>query len=303
MKLIKPTVLTDTMLVSSTAPETDYTAWSAATAYVVGDHCIRTTATTHRKYECLVNNTNFPPEDNLTGATPKWLDIGPTNRWAMFDNVVGTITSNASPLTVVINPGSVSGIALMELVGKTAEITLKTTTGGTVIYYEEINLDGTIITSFYDWFYQPYEQLTDFVLTDLPWHYTTPELTITITSTSTVSCGVCKFGEAIEIGRTEYGATAGIIDYTYKDTDAFGNTIVVERSFSKRANFKVSTDLVEFNHIFRTLSNLRATPCVWIGTETAFYEPLLIYGFFKDFSIDVAYPTMNYCSLEIEGLI
>lgn len=303
MKLIKPTVLTDAMLSSSTAPETDFTAWSAVTAYVVGDKCIR--VGTHRIYECLVNNTNYTPEDNLTGATPKWLDIAPTNRWAMFDNVVGTSTTIASPLTVVIAPGeSVSGAYLGELVGREATVSMKSAVAGSSVYSETINLDGTIISSFYDWFFQPYVQLTDVVLTDLPFHYYAPELTITITSTSgNVQCGVCKFGEAITIGGTEYGATAGIIDYSRKEADAFGNYAVVERSFSKRASFKVTTDLVDFNRIFRTLAALRATPCVWIGTEEAFYEPLLVYGFFKDFSIDVAYPTMNYCSLEIEGLI
>ena len=302
MKLIKPTVLTDAMLVSSTAPETDYTAWNAATAYVVGNKCIL--VSTHRIYECLVNNTNFSPDVNLTGLTPKWLDIAPTNRWAMFDNVVGTATSIASPLTTVLTPGLVSGVYLGELVGASAVVSMKSAVAGDTVYSETISLDGTIITSFYDWFFQPYIQLTDFVLTDLPFHYAAPELTITITSTSgNVECGVCKFGESITIGGTEYGATAGIVDYSVKTQDAFGNYTIVERSFSKRATFKVSTDLTDFNRIFRTLSSLRATPVIWIGTEVAHYEPLLVYGFFRDFSIDVAYPTMNYCSLDIEGLI
>lgn len=303
MKIIYPLVLTDVMLVSSTAPETDFPEWNAATPYVVGDKCIR--IGTHRIYECLVNNTNFIPENNLTGATPKWLDIAPTNRWSMFDNVVGTSTSITTPLTIVLTPGeSLSGIYLGELIGKTATVSMKSTVGGTTIYSKTITLDGSVITSFYDWFYQPYEQLTDLVLTDLPFHYYTPELTITLSSSSgTVSCGVCKFGEVIDVGGTQYGSTAGIIDYSIKNTDAFGNYTIAERAFSKRASFKVFTDLVDFNKIFRRLATLRAVPCVWIGTEEAFYEPLIIYGFYKDFSIEVTYPTMNYCSLDVEGLI
>ena len=27
-----------------------------------------------------------------------------------------------------------------------------------------------------------------------------------------------------------------------------------------------------------------------------------VYGFYKEFSIDLAYPTVSYCSLTIEGL-
>ena len=51
MRLIRPTTLTDAMLTSSTAPETDYPAWSSATAYAVGARVILTA--THRRYEAL----------------------------------------------------------------------------------------------------------------------------------------------------------------------------------------------------------------------------------------------------------
>lgn len=302
MKLIKPTTITDAMFTSSTAPETDFTAWNSATAYVVGNKCIL--ASTHRIYECLVNNTNFSPDVNLTGVGAKWLDIAPTNRWAMMDNVVGTLTTIASPLTVVLSPGAIAGLALMELTGKEAVITLKDAPAGTTVYSKTVSLDGTIISAFYDWFYQPYVQLDAFVITDLPFHYTTPQLTISITSTSgNVVAGVCKMGEVIDIGGTEYGATSGIIDYSRKEKDTFGNTIIVGRAFSKRSSFKVATDQVNFNRITRKLAEVRATPSIWIGSEVAGYEPFIIYGFAKDWSIDVAYPTLNYCNLEIEGLI
>ena len=36
MRLIRPTTLTDAMLTSSTAPETDYPAWSSVPAYALG---------------------------------------------------------------------------------------------------------------------------------------------------------------------------------------------------------------------------------------------------------------------------
>ena len=45
---------------------------------------------------------------------------------------------------------------------------------------------------------------------------------------------------------------------------------------------------------------LRATPVLWIGSES--FESLTVYGFYKEFSIDLAYPTVSYCSLTIEGL-
>ena len=298
-KVISPTVLTNAMLVSSTAPETDYAEWSAATAYTLDQKCIR--ASTHRIYKRLIAGTTATaPESDAVN----WLDVGPTNKWSMFDDVVGTKTSVASPLTVVLKPGSVSGLALLELVGRSVTVTLKTATDGDTAYSRTIDLDGTLIDSFYGWFYQPFEQCDTVVLTDLPFHFPDGELTISLEATSgNVACGVCKVGEVIGIGSSEYGATSGITDYSVKTVDAFGRYSIVKRSFAKKMSLKVMTNKIDYQRISRRLAALRATPAVWIATEADGYEPLTVYGFYKDFSIDVAYTTLHYCSLDIEGLI
>jgi hypothetical protein len=298
-KVIKTVVITDAMLTSSTVAENDYVAWNAATAYVVGNKAIRTS--THRIYERVTNGTTATAPEN---DTTNWLDIGPTNRWAAFDNVVGTATSGTSPLTIVLAPGGISGLGMLELVGIESVVTMKDAPGGAVVYSQTIDLDGSIIDDVFDWFFAEFEQRTDFVLTDLPSQFTSCELSITVTATSgNPSIGVCKPGTVIEIGRAQYGARVSIVDYSRKDTDAFGNTIITERAYSKRMSLSIVTDKAEFNRIFRRLAELRATPSICIGTELDGYAPLINYGFFKDFSIDVAYASHHICSLEWEGLI
>lgn len=301
MSIIKPNVLTDVGLTSSTAPETDFPAWNAATAYLEGDKVIRTS--THRIYQRLIAGTTATaPELDATN----WLDIAPTNRWAMFDSAVGTVTTVVGDLTVVMRPGAVGGIALLELIGKEVEITMKDAPAGTVIYSKTVLLDGTMITSFYDWFYEPYAQLTDLVLTDMPVHFVSNELTVSITGITAladVACGVCHMGEVLDIGQTQAGAQVGIVDYSRKSVDAFGNYSITQRAFSKRSDIKLLTDAGQFNRIFRALSGIRSTPCIYIATGTPGFEPLIIYGFYKDFSIDVAYDQHHLCNLSIEGLI
>lgn len=301
MSIIKPNMLTDDMLTSSTATEDDFPAWAGATAYLEGDKVIR--VSTHRIYERLIAGTTATaPELDTTN----WLDIGPTNRWRMFDQAVGTATSVEGDLTVVMRPGAVSGIALLELAGKEVQITMKDAPGGTVIYERTVTLDGTEIGSFYDWFYKEYEQLGDVVLTDLPIHFVSNELTVSITGASEfaiVECGVCHFGEAVDIGRTQEGASVGIIDYSKKTVDAFGNYSITQRAFSKRADLNLLTDKNDFNRIFKALAAIRSTPCVFIATEAEGYAPLIVYGFYKDFSIVVAYTQHHLCNLSIEGLI
>lgn len=298
--IIKPSPVSDAMLSSSTVAETDYTAWSATTNYTVGTRVMRAVTGLHRNYENRIAGVDASTPET---APTRWTDIGPTNKWAMFDDVVGTVTQAATNLTVVLRPGAVGGLALLELTGNQAIITMKNAPGGSIVYSKTVSLDGTLISSFYEWFYTEYEQLTDVVLSDLPAHFFTPELTISITSSSTVSCGVCKFGGVIAIGSAQNGATVGIVDYSRKSVDPFGNYSITKRAFSKRADLKIITEAVQFNRIFRTLADIRSTPCIFIGTEIPGYEPLIVYGFYKDFTIDVAYPSAHLCNLSIEGLI
>ena len=98
MKLLRPVTITDAMLTSSTVPENDHPAWSAGTAYVTGNRVIL--ASTHRRYEALAASTGVNPATDPT----KWLDLGPTNRWAMFDARVGTASTRAASLQAVLAP-------------------------------------------------------------------------------------------------------------------------------------------------------------------------------------------------------
>lgn len=305
MKVIKPTVITDAMFVSSTIPETDYTAWNAATSYTVGQKVMRAVTGVHRNFENLIAGVDATlPELATTGATPRWLDLGATNRWAMFDNKIGTLSSVSTDLTQVLIPGSVSGLAALGLTGRALLVQVKDVVGGNIVYSKSIDLDGSVITSFYDWFYEDYQQLSDVTLTDLPSQYYNPEVTFELTSTSgTVSCGTLSLGKVYTLGQSQYGATVGIISYSVKQADVFGNTTVVKRQNSKRNNLKLMTDKVLFNRTYKLLADLDSVPCVYIGAEALGYEPLIVYGFWKDFSIDVSYPTMNLTNIEIEGLV
>jgi hypothetical protein len=299
MKLIKPLTMTTAMLTSSTAPETDYAAWSSATAYTVGQYCILTS--THKIYQCLIANTNFSPDVNLTGLTPKWLQISATNRWAMFDAGWGTQTSIATPLTIVLTPGAIiNSLALLNL--SATSVTVSMLAGATTVYSNTIDmLGGLAVQDWYGYFFDPISYKTDLVLTDLP-PYSSGVITITIANTgSAAKCGNCVLGAVYNLGGTQYNATAGIIDYSTKTVDTFGNATIVQRKYSKRMTAKLQIDSSFIDDVVTTLAAYRSTPIVWIGADNI-YTSLIVYGFYKDFDVDIAYPTISYCSLTIEGL-
>lgn len=50
--------------------------------------------------------TSTAPSQRLTGTDPLWLDLGPTERWAMFDTFVSTGTSQTAGVTVTMTIAS-----------------------------------------------------------------------------------------------------------------------------------------------------------------------------------------------------
>ncbi|HEY0847393.1 MAG TPA: hypothetical protein VGE12_18635, partial [Noviherbaspirillum sp.] len=143
MRVIPPfediSAISASMLTSSTCaePHATETAYNAGTTYALGATVV--SATNHRKYESLqagnVGNPlpSLPTLDNPNPATAYWQDVGPTNRWAMFDLLRDTQTVQASPLTVVITPGErVNSLALMKL--EADSVTVTVTSGGSTVY-------------------------------------------------------------------------------------------------------------------------------------------------------------------------
>lgn len=294
MKVIKPVTFdAATHLVSSTAVEA-YSAWAAGTIYAkdafvdFGTHI----------YQSLVNsNTGNQPDISPT----QWVLIGPDNTHSMFDDQTSTATTSTSPLTIVLDTGLCNSLGLLGLVGSQVVVTVRDDTGGNVVYTRTISLDGTFIFDWYQYFFEPYVQIGEIVLTDLP-PYLTAELTVSLTGTGTIQIGTLTWGTQYDLGDAEYGAALGIIDYSKKETDEFGVTTFVRRDFSKRLTARLLLQNTQINRVQRVLADLRAQPAIWVTSDVDDLAPLTVYGFFRDFNIEVSYPTTSYCSLEIEGL-
>lgn len=295
MKVIQPVIFQSTQLLSTTAVET-YSNYAAGTTYNTGDKVIYN----YRVFESLVSsNTGNQPDTNPT----KWLDIAPANKYACFDNTIGTQTTGTSPLVIEVQPGKIcNSLALLNITnGTSLDIEVKDGVGGTVVYSKTIDLDASIILDWYMYFFEPFDLRDTVVLTDIP-PYSNCVIKITLSGTGTISVGNFIYGTSTEIGATQYGVTFGIRDYSVKDTDDFGNTIFVKRAFNRRMEPQLMLDNTKLRYVSKLLSELRATPTVWVGSEDAQYEPLVIFGFYKDYTIDIQYPSASLIRVDIEGL-
>lgn len=307
MKVIDPLTVTDAMLISSTVaePASGETAWSGATAYTVGQIALRTA--THRLYRRLVAGTTATaPELDVAGVAgvtaPNWEDYAPSRRWAMFDQEINTATTDASSLTVVLAPGICNSLALLELVGSSVTITVTDGAGGPTVYTRTVALDTSLVTDWYQYFFEPFSTLGTLVLNDLP-PYANARITVALTGLGTVALGQCIAGSVYPLGLTQLGVSAGIRDYSRKEVDPVTGAVSLERrKFSRTLRARFSIEPGAVNAVHARLSNLRAKPCVWIADDDRQLDPLVVFGFYKDFSLDVAYAARHFYSLDIEGM-
>lgn len=300
MRLIKPVEITPAKLISSNVPETDYPAWSVSATYAIGDRVLLD----HHIYEALaiVAAGVKPGAEVVDKDHPaKWQDRGMDNRWRMFDDKVESLTANPGTIEVRIRPGAViNSMALFNLQGKSVTITMIDPVEGEV-HRKTLSLVDAGVTNWYDWFFEPIGKRTDVVVLDMP-PYGSADIVLIIDAGAEVAAiGHTVIGAVKRIGTALYGTSVGINDYSRKSTDEFGNTIVIQRSFSNRAEFDVTLDTSEVTRVRRLLAELRATPVVWIGEES--YEATILFGFYKDFQIVFSGPTVSDCSITVEGVI
>lgn len=268
LRLLQPAEIDDTSLVASNLVENDYPQWATGTTYALGARVLR--GSSHRIYESTAaGNVGNDP----TAPTGKWSDIGPTNRFAMFDQALGSTSDNAGSIAVTLDAPSITAVALLDVTGTSVRVQA---TG-----YDRTQPVGAGAITFLD----------------LPAGLT--RATVTIAGSGTVSVGTLLVSKLVALGVTEASPTAGITDFSRKDTDDFGAVTIVERAWAKRmtANALVSTSAID--SVFSRIAAVRATPALWIA-QTG-YDSLTVYGFFKEFSIEAG-DTVSKLSLSIEGL-
>jgi hypothetical protein len=272
----------------------------------VGGAAINTTGTQSGVQTATAgNNYNTPPQITATS----WIKVGATNRWKCFDQSVSSQTSNTTSIVnVLVGTGRVDSVALLNVNAASATITQTDATDG-VVYNQTYSLVADSgIQDWYAYFFEPILRITDKVVTDLL-PYTNSSISITLTDTgNTVLCGGMVVGMSKDISYmlnnthvgSELGMKLSIQDYSVKQVDTYGNYTILQRSFSKRGNFTAFVESTYVDALQNLLASYRSTPVVYVGSGD--YGSTIIYGFYKDFSIDVTYNTKSVLTVEIEGL-
>lgn len=232
-----------------------------------------------------------------------WARADSTNRWRMHDASASSQTANVDSIVNVYQLSQIADtVALLNINCTNVNIVVDDPTDG-IVYDEDISgtqIDG--ITDYYKYCFEPIVRRTDILFRDLP-KYPNAEMTVTITTGTgqTALCGVCYLGQKLEAGVTGYGMQLGIQDYSVKTQDDFGNYQIVERAYSRKVSLIMRLDNESVDSFHSFLSGYRAVPAVYIGATN--YGASYVFGFYKEFNIEIPHAAFSVCSIEIEGLV
>lgn len=268
-----------------------YDEYAAGTTYADGAQVVVTSS--HTVYESLQNaNTGHTPASSPT----YWTSLGMTNRWKMFDTYVTSQTTYPEEIEVVLEVGSFDSLAVLYANATSVQVVLDDSVEGDV--YDETQVNSSPTTP------------KNFIFTNIPGaSYPSAQLIVTITNTgSNATCGFLIPADSLTLGITLYGADLGIIDYSIKEQDDWGNWIITERKYAKRATFPVAVETANRDVVRNTLDQYRATPAVYVGNDGATLQAsgyctvLTMYGWAVNDPMELGI-VIDHLMLEIEGLI
>ena len=104
--------------------------------------------------------------------------------------------------------------------------------------------------------------------------------------------------DGIEIGQCLYGTEVGIVDYSRKERDTFGNITLIERGYSDLVRYNVVIETSDAAVVRALLASKRASSAVYVGH--ADHVITHVTGYLQSFSIDLQ-PNYSPLTLEVEG--
>lgn len=308
MKLLVPKQITAAMIAAGTTiaePAAGETLWVSGGTYALGDKRIR--VETHRIYECVQASTGRTTVPELDGTY--WKDIGPTMRWAPFDNYINTPAKATTSLTYVLKPGFCNCLALYGIDGATVTVTVKAGTGGATLASFTRPVSESNGTP-YGYFFLPWIKRDRMVFSKLPIH-PDAEITVTISAATDVPVAIgvivvgdyrTLVGDPASFGGTERGASAEPVTYSYIKTEEDGTVKIVKRHAATGLRATICLPRENADAALKTIQSVLDIPCGWVGTETKGYDGLNAFGL-GSASVRYENDTIARIDLTVKGMI
>jgi hypothetical protein len=273
-------------------------AWSGSVTYAIGAYA----SFNYRKYISRVaNNLNNWPSVSPT----QWLDAGPINSRAMFDESTSTQTNGGSSLNVQIGFNAIANaVALLNIDATDIQVRMSAIVNGVSTYVYDTGvvslIDNDPVVDWYEWLFSPQQYKRDIVFTDLP-AYSDGIIQVLLNhATGSVKVGHMAAGRISALGQADYGASVGIVDFSTIKTNDFGDRTYTQRGFARTMSVPITINRTDRNSVTRRLEDLRGKPVVWIAAEEI--SATIVYGPFKSFDHVITTWGYSRMQLEIQGL-
>lgn len=300
MKVVEAVTITPARLVSTNVPEDDAPTWVAGT-YAAGAEVMHNL---HLFRSAADGNTAIPGAETTTVI--KWVDLGPINRWRMFDKRIGnrwqsgTFTRNPESIAVTLQAGTVvNSIGLVGVSGASVQVIMTSPAEG-VVYDKTINMAETGVTSWYDYFFMPFWRRDNLALLDLP-PYGNAQVQIIVSAPGSIAAiGTLVIGYGFDIGAAVYGTAVNFESYSGIKEDEFGNVEIIPRGARDIVEFDVRIDTKDFSQVRKRLMRLRDKPSLYVGHPSM--DATIAVGRFEGLNIVIANPAVCETSLEVRSI-
>lgn len=300
MKIVPTLTITDAVLNATDVPETDFTAWNSATTYAQGVKVRRVATNIHRTYESAQgSNTNNDPLNDDAGEW--WIDLGPTNAWAMFSAPIAVQTVQADQIDVTLNiTDPIDTVQLQNISAATVRIVRDHPTDG-VVFDETFDLTSTRgIIDAKTYCFNPIVRLRDLLLENLP-VYGQGALRILLEGEGEdVACGLVLVGLSRQVGFTLYGSRASTVDYSTKGFDRFGRPEIIERYYAREVAYQVRVPNDMVDETLDLFADYRARLVLVIGSGR--YAALSVYGLAQEAEVAFEEPEHSILSFRQLGM-
>lgn len=234
-----------------------------------------------------------PPSDDSTD----WMDIGPSEKWAMFDASNATQSTRSTSMAVAIAPGSAFDSLLFFNLTNVSSIRIQV--DSSPAYDQTYSLADT------GWSDSETTYFSKLGVSDIPTNGTTA--TLTFSGSGTLGVGGVVPGLSKNIGSAVYGTGVGITNYSQFPRDEFGNIDRVERGYSDRGQFRMMVAKERGESMIALFTQRRAEYDGFLMAPDSNYpggwRPSgIFYGFVNSFEKLFSFPLHDEFTLEIEGV-
>lgn len=285
----------DIELLGCNVPEDDAPEWAADVDYSAGEQAM--VAAEHAVYEAVTDSTNVYPPDDVSADAPKWVAVGPTNRWRMFENTIWRTTDQDGSIVVDLAGGMCDGVALFNAQGATARVDLLM--DDVTTWTTEKRLLRPVY-SYTDYFFSRPVRTKD-VLIRIPRHAV---VTVRISIFgSPARLGKVVPGRLHTIGGTEYGGKLSPLGFSKYVRDEYGGVTVKQGRVGKYLSGNVFIERQHLNYVAQVFSDIEGKVTVVRGYDESDLQAGMVCGVVTDAYVSPVSAVHASGYIEIEGLV